>query len=76
MLTKDGIRTLIEIVIADPMQTNLLPQSCAIQGFVAFDVAQVEERSYRNPHPTDKFLPSTIELFGCLHKHANVVLHD
>jgi hypothetical protein len=32
--------------------------------------------SYYNQHPTDQFLPLTIEVFNCLHKHANVLLHD
>jgi hypothetical protein len=34
------------------------------------------ERSYHNWHPTNQFLPFAIEVFGCLHKHANVFLHD
>jgi hypothetical protein len=48
MLTKDGIHTLASVVIANPTQVNLFPQFCAIQGFVAFDVAQAKERNYRN----------------------------
>jgi hypothetical protein len=51
VLTKNGIRTLIEIVIADPMQADLLPHFCATQGFVAFDAAQVKEKSYCNRQP-------------------------
>jgi hypothetical protein len=53
VLTKDGICTLANIIIINPMRTDLLPQSCAIQGFVASNAAQVKERSYRNRHPTD-----------------------
>jgi hypothetical protein len=29
VLTKDGIRTLIDIIIDDPTQTHLIPQSYA-----------------------------------------------
>jgi hypothetical protein len=76
VLTKDSICTLVDIVIADPKRIDLFPWSCATQGFVAFDAAQAKERSYRNWHPTDQFLSLTIEIFGCLHKHANVFLHD
>jgi hypothetical protein len=76
MLTKNGIRTLADIVIADPMWANLLPWSYATQGFAASNVVQAKERSYHNRHPTNQFLPLAIELFGCLHKHANVFLHD
>jgi hypothetical protein len=42
VLTKDGIRTLINIVIANPTQANLLPKSCATQGFVASNVTQAK----------------------------------
>jgi hypothetical protein len=31
MLTKDGICTLIDIVITNPTQVDLLPRSCATQ---------------------------------------------
>jgi hypothetical protein len=46
VLTKNGICTLIDIVIADPMQVDLLPQSCTIQGFTTFDMAQAKEKNY------------------------------
>jgi hypothetical protein len=55
---------------------NLLPRSCASQGFATLDVAQAKERSYHNRHPTDQILPLAIEIFGCLHKHVDVFLHD
>jgi hypothetical protein len=35
VLTKDGIFTLVDIVIANLAWANLLPWSCATQGFVA-----------------------------------------
>ncbi len=76
MLTKDGIHTLINVVIANPTQTDLFPQSCATQGFAIFDAAQTKERSYCNQHSTDQFLPLAIEVFGCLQKHVDVFLHN
>ncbi len=76
VLTKDGIRTLVDIVISNPTQANLFPRSCAIQWFVAFNATQTKERSYCNQHSTNRFLPSTNGVFGCLHKHVNVFLHD
>jgi hypothetical protein len=76
VFTKDDIHTLIEVVIADPMQADLLPQSCATQGFVASDAVQAKGRNYCNQHPIDQFLPLTIKLFGCLHKHVDVFLHN
>jgi len=49
---------------------------CASQGFVPSNATQAKEKSYHNQHPTNQFFPLTIETFGCLHKHANVFLHD
>jgi hypothetical protein len=34
MFTKNDIRILANIVIVDPTQADLLPQSCKTQGFV------------------------------------------
>ncbi len=66
MLTKDGIGTLIDIVVIDPTQADLLLQSCATQGFTTSNAIQAKERSYRNRHLVDQFLPLVIEVFGCL----------
>jgi hypothetical protein len=68
VFTKDGICTLVDIVIANPTWTYLLPQFYITQGFVAFDVVQTKERSYHNWHPSDQSLLLAIEMFGCLHK--------
>jgi hypothetical protein len=76
VFNKDGICTLVDVVIANPTWTNLFPQSCAIQGFVAFDATQAKERSYCNWHPIDQFLPLAIDVFGCLHKDVDIFLHD
>ncbi len=37
VLTKDGICTLVDVVIANPTWADLLCQSCATQGFVTFE---------------------------------------
>jgi hypothetical protein len=52
MFTKNGICTLVDVIIIDLTCIDLLPQSCAIQGFVTSDVTQAKERSYHNRHPT------------------------
>ncbi len=64
MLTKDGIGTLADVVIIDPMQAYLFPWSCAIQRIVVSDVTQTKERSYHNWHLVDQFLFLAIEVFG------------
>jgi hypothetical protein len=76
VFTKNGIHTLINIIIANPTQMNLFPQSHAIQEFVASNATQAKKKSYRNQHPIDHFLPLSIEVFGCLHKQVNVFLHN
>jgi hypothetical protein len=68
VFTKYDIHTLVNVVNVDSTRINLLPWSCAIQGFVAFDMTQTKESNYRDQHPIDQFLPLVIEVFGCLHK--------
>jgi hypothetical protein len=43
VFTKDNIHTLIDIVIADPTQVNLLPQSCTTQGFVTSNATEAKK---------------------------------
>ncbi len=43
VFTKDGICTLLDIVIANPTWVDLLPQSYATQGFVVFDATQARK---------------------------------
>jgi len=75
--TKDGIRTLVNIVIIDSTHANLLPQWCTIQKKIAPNsVAQTKQKSYCNQHPINLFLPLIIEIFGCPHKQANIFLHN
>jgi hypothetical protein len=76
VFTKNDIRILIDVIIANSTWAYLLPRSSAIQGFVAFDAAQTKEKSYRDWHPINQFFPSAIEIFECLHKQVDVFLHD
>jgi hypothetical protein len=76
VFTKDGIHTLANIVITNPTRANLFPRSCTTQGFAAWDATQTKERSCYNRHPIDQILFLAIEVFGCLHKHVDVFLHD
>jgi hypothetical protein len=65
---KNGIHTLIYIVIANRTHVDLHPQSYTIQIFATSNATQAKERSYHNQHPIDQFLPLAIEIFGCLYK--------
>ncbi len=39
-------------------------------------MVQTKERSYHSWHAIDQFLPLASEVFGCLHKHVDVFLHN
>jgi hypothetical protein len=66
VLIKNGIRTLTNIIIVDPMQMDLLPWSCSTKGFDA-------SNTIHDQHPTNQFLPLAIEVFGCPHKQGRCV---
>jgi len=76
VLTKDGICTLINVVITNAIGVDLLHQSCATRRFVPFEIVQAKERSYHDRHPIYHFLPFTIEVFGCLNKKIDMFLHN
>jgi hypothetical protein len=76
VLTKDGICTLVNIVIANAMFVDLPRQSCTTQRFATSNAIQTKERNYRDQHPTNQFFPIAIKVFKCLHKHAYVLLHN
>jgi hypothetical protein len=76
ILTKDGICTLVDVVIVDPMWVDLLFQFCTNQKFNTVDVIQAKETDYHDRHPIDQFNILAIDVFGCLHKQINVFLHN
>jgi len=48
VFTKDGICTLVNVVIIDPRYANLLLQSCTTKGFTTSDAARAKEKNYCN----------------------------
>jgi hypothetical protein len=76
VFTKNEIRTLVDIVIADSMHADLFPQSCTTQGFATSDAVQAKKKSYYNWHPIDQFFFLAIKIFGCLHKQTIVNLQN
>jgi hypothetical protein len=72
MFTKDGICTLVDVVIINPTWANLLPRFCIIQRFATSNVVQAKKNNYHNQHLINQFLPLAIEVFGYLHKQADV----
>jgi hypothetical protein len=53
VFTKNGIHSQVDVVIVDPMRVDLLPQSCATQRFVAFNMIQAKGKNYCDQHPID-----------------------
>jgi len=76
VFTKDGIRTLPNLVIVNPTWMNLFCQSCITWGFVASKVAQAKKKRYCNRDPIDHFFFLAIEVFGCLNKQDDMFSHD
>jgi hypothetical protein len=48
VFTKDEIRTLVNVVIADPIQADLLHESHATRRFVASEVIQAKEKNHHD----------------------------
>jgi hypothetical protein len=68
MLLVDGICTVINVVIANLIRTNLVPcviTSCEV---VTMVVILAKEELYHDWHPLDVFFTLAIEIFGCLHQ--------
>jgi hypothetical protein len=61
-LTKDDICTLVDVIIVDPMRTNLLPRFCLTQGFATSDMAQAKHIAIDTPLINSSLL--AIEIFG------------
>jgi hypothetical protein len=76
VLTKYSICTVVNIVIVNPTRTDLFLRSCVIQRFVTLMQLKPKKKNYHNQHSTDQFLLLRIEIFGCLHKYADVFLHN
>ncbi len=51
ILTKYGIHTLINVIIVNPTWADLLPRSCATQGFVTPDAISSQEKELSQPTP-------------------------
>jgi hypothetical protein len=76
VLTKDGIRTLANVVIVDSTWADLLRWSYTTKWFATSKAVQTKEKSHHDQHPINQFLFLTIEVFECLNKQADVFLHN
>jgi hypothetical protein len=63
-----GIQMLVDIIIVDPIRTNLVSQTTLFHGVILTITTQAKDGLYGDRYPTNQFFPLTIKVFGqCLH---------
>jgi hypothetical protein len=67
VLSIDGIRTLANVVIADPTQAYLVSRVVVSCGVTVLVMVQVKKRLHYDHYPTNMFFLLTIKVFGCFH---------
>jgi hypothetical protein len=71
----DDIRTLVNVIIANPIRAYLVSWANFSCGVSMIMVAQVKERLYRDHYLIYVFFPFTIEVFECFHQQFNNFFH-
>jgi hypothetical protein len=66
LITIDGFHTLMDIVIANLIRTNMVQQASMMTTHATMMVVQENTWSYAEQSPSDDFIPFTIEIYGCL----------
>jgi len=67
LITKDGFWTLMDVIIANSIRTNMLQWTLMMITYVAMMAIQEKTWSYTKWAPCDDFIPLAIETYGCLH---------
>ncbi len=67
MLLVDGVCTLLDVVIANPIQVDLMSRVALSCGVATIVVTQAKNGLYYNQFPSNMFLPLAIRVFRCLH---------
>jgi hypothetical protein len=76
VLLVDGIHTLVDVIIIDPVQAYLVLCVVSFCEVVATMAIQAKERLYHNWHITNAFFPLTMEVFDCLHRQMYNFFHQ
>ncbi len=76
MLLVDGVYILLDVVIANPIQVDLVLQVALSHGVVAIVVAQVKNGLYCDQFLLNMFFPLVIEVFGCLYQQQDEFFHQ
>ncbi len=67
----DDIHILVDVVIVDPIRVDLISHVVLSDGVVMFLAVEMKERFYCDYYLADVFFPLAMEIFECLHQHAN-----
>ncbi|CAM6108831.1 unnamed protein product [Calypogeia fissa] len=62
-----GVRSLADVVVADPTRASMVSSIGHIPGHAASHAARLKEEPYAIRHPGDLFYPFAVEVFGALH---------
>jgi hypothetical protein len=74
VLSFDGIRTLADVIIVDPIQAGLVSQDFFLW-VVMLVLTQVKEGHYCDHYPMYVIFPLTIEVFECFDQQFDNFLH-
>ncbi len=76
VLITNGIRILVNVVIVNSICTNIILRVASSWGMITMIATQANVVLYCNRHLEDNFILLAIEIFGCLHQHADDFLHQ
>jgi len=75
MLSIDGVHTLVDVVIINPIEVDLVLQVFFSRGVVMTITTQVKDGLYCNRFLTYMLFPLIIKVFRCLHQQVDKFLH-
>jgi hypothetical protein len=68
VLTTNGTRTLVDVVIVNLTHVDLISQVAYSWGMATMIITQTKVVSYHDHHLEEDFIPLIIKIFGCLHQ--------
>jgi hypothetical protein len=74
LININGFQTLMDVIITDPIPTNMVQQTSTTTTHATMMAVQKKTRSYVKQTLGDDFIPLAIETYGCLHSHFDSFL--
>jgi hypothetical protein len=75
VLSIDGVHTLVDVVIINPIEVDLVLQVVFARGVMMTITIQVKDGFYCNRFLTYMFSPLVIKVFRCLHQQMDEFFH-